>query len=77
VQQRIEPDYQHLKGRLHPVRGFKALAGARVLCRAHAFLRNLHAHFDGLGQPVDAASLAPMSPLVRAWDALTADLLGR
>lgn len=77
VQQRVERDYQHLKGRLHPVRGSTALAGARALCRAHAYLRNLRAHFYDLGQPVDAASLAPMSPLVRAWDALAADLRGR
>jgi IS6 family transposase len=41
VQQRIERDHQHLKGRLRPLRGFKTLAGARVLCRAHAFIRNL------------------------------------
>src|SRR4051794_16786839 len=76
-QQRIERDHQHLKGRLHPMRGFKTLAGARMLCRAHAFLRNLRGHCYDLGQPADPASLAPMSPLVRAWDALTAELLGR
>jgi transposase-like protein len=36
VQQRIERDHQHLKGRIRGMRGFKTLAGARVLCRAHA-----------------------------------------
>jgi len=41
IQQRIERDHQHLQGRLRPTRGFKTLAGARVLCRGHAFLRNL------------------------------------
>ena len=34
VQQRIERDHQHLKGRLRPLRGFKTLAGARALCAA-------------------------------------------
>ena len=33
VQQRIERDHQHPKGRLAPTRGFKTLAGARMLCR--------------------------------------------
>jgi transposase-like protein len=32
LQQRIERDHQHLKRRLCPMRGFKTLAGARVLC---------------------------------------------
>lgn len=76
VQQRIERDHQHLKGRLRPTRGFKTLAGARVLCRGHAFLRNLRNGFYDLGQPVRAAALAS-PPVVRAWAALTATLLGR
>ena len=41
VQQRIARDHQHRKGRLRPTRGCKTLSGARVLCRGHAFLRNL------------------------------------
>lgn len=41
IQQRIERDHRHRKGRLGVPRGCKALTGARVLCRAHAFLRNL------------------------------------
>jgi len=49
VQQRIERDHQHLKGRLRPTRGFKTLAGARVLCRGHAFLRNLRGGLHDLG----------------------------
>jgi IS6 family transposase len=48
VQQRIERDHQHRKGRLRPTRGFKTLAGARVLCRGHAFLRNLRGGFYDL-----------------------------
>ena len=77
AQQRIERDHQHLKGRLRPTRGFKTLAGARVLCRAHAFLRNLRAGFYDLGQLVDAVAAPPQPPVVRAWAALTGMLLGR
>jgi len=36
VQQRIERDHQHLKGRLRGMRGFKTLVGARLVCQAHA-----------------------------------------
>jgi transposase-like protein len=77
VQQRIGRDHQHLKGRLHPTRGFKTLAGARVLCRGHAFLRNLRGGFYDLGQLVDGLALAPQLPVVQAWAALTGALLGR
>lgn len=75
VQQRIERDHQHLKGRLRGMRGFKTLAGARMLCQAHAFLRNLRAGFYDL---VGATSVAPPRhgpPVPCAWDALTAALL--
>jgi IS6 family transposase len=77
VQQRIARDHQHLKGRLCGMRGFKTLAGARVLCRGHAFLRNLRGHFYDLERPGNG-TLASTAPLAsRAWDTLTADLLGR
>jgi len=66
VQQRIERDHQHLKGRLRPMRGFKTLAGARVVCRAHAFLRNLQGQFHDLGRPDDMATPSPLPPMVRA-----------
>ncbi len=56
VQQRIERDRQHRKGRLRPLRGFKTRAGARVLCRAHAFLRNLRGGFYDLGTLVDGVA---------------------
>ena len=75
VQQRIERDHQHLQGRLRPLRGFKMLAGARVHCRAHAFLRNLRGGFYDLGRLVDALTTSPQPPVVRAWDALTGTLL--
>ena len=73
----IERDHQHLKGRLRPTRGFKTLAGARVLCRGHAFLRNPRAGFYDLGRLVDVTVLAPQPPVVQAWAALTGSLLGR
>lgn len=76
VQQRIERDHQHLKGRLRPTRRFKTLAGARVLCQGHAFLRNLRGGFYDLGRWVDAMAVAP-PPVVQAWAALTGILLGR
>ncbi len=77
VQQRIERDHQHLKGRLRPMRGFKTLGGARVLCAGHAFLRNLRGGFYDFGRPVDAAAAPARPPLVQAWDALTGALLAR
>jgi len=77
VQQRIERDHQHLKGRLRPMRGFKTLAGAQVFCRAHAFLRNLRGRFYDLGRLVDAAAATPGPPAAQAWDALTGTLSER
>jgi IS6 family transposase len=76
IQQRIERDHQHLKGRLRLLRGFKTLAGARVLCAGHAFLRNLRGGFYDFGR-LSKAAIAPQPPVVRAWAALTAALLGR
>ena len=73
----IERDHQHLKGRLRPLRGFKTLGGARVLCRGHAFLRNLRGGFYDLGRLNDAETLVPQAPVVQAWAALTSQLLGR
>lgn len=76
VQQRIERDHQHLKGRLRPMRGFKTLAGARVFCRAHAFLRNLRGQFYDLGRRV-AAAARPVPPAAQAGNTLTSILLGQ
>lgn len=75
LQQRIERDHQHLKGRVRGMRGFKTLAGARVLCRAHAFLRNLRNGSYDLGATLAALPLRGVPTVVSAWDALTADLL--
>jgi hypothetical protein len=59
------------------MRGFQTLAGARVLCRGHAFLRNLRGGFYDLGRRSDAETLAPQPPVVQAWATLTGQLLGR
>ena len=75
VQQRIERDHQHLKGRIRGMRGFKTLAVTRVTCRAHAFLRNLRAGFYDLAGPTAAADFRSGPPVACAWDALTAALL--
>jgi transposase, IS6 family len=77
IQQRIERDHQHLKGRVRGMRGFTTLAGASVFCRAHAFLRNLRRGFYDLGQVFSVMVASPVPLAVRAWDTLTADLLGR
>lgn len=75
LQQRIERDHQHLKGWLKPMRGFQTGAGAQTVCQGHGFIRTLRGGFYHLGLIAsDAAS--PQAPqLVRAWDALTAELL--
>lgn len=76
-QQRVEYDHQHLKGRVRGMRGFKTLAGATVVCRADAFLRNLHGDFYTRGLAIEEAATLPGSPVLRAWGPLTADLLAR
>ncbi len=75
VQQRIERDHQHRKGRLRPLRGCETLVGATMLCAGHASLRNLRGGFYDFGRPVDAASAATRPPVVQAWAAPTGVLL--
>jgi len=77
IQQRIERDHQHLKGRVRGMRGFKTLAGARVLCHAHAFLRNLRGSFYDLGSLGDKPLLCTAPLTMHAWNALTTELLAR
>jgi transposase-like protein len=77
IQQRIERDHQHLKGRLTVTRGFKTLTGARVLCQAHAFLRNLRSHFYDFERMLGTSTTPALPPVPQAWDALTAGLLRR
>lgn len=75
VQQRIERDHQHRTGRVRGMRGFKTMSGARVVCRAHAFLRNIRGGFYDLGATLAATSRGVVPAPVAAWDALTADVL--
>jgi putative transposase len=75
VQQRIERDHQHLKGRLRVFRGCKTTGGAQRFCRAHGFVRNLRQGFYRLGAAPRDQKDATRPQLVRAWEALTAQLL--
>jgi len=77
VPQRIERDHRHLKGRVRGMRSFKTLAGARVLCRAHGFRRNLRGGFHALGQPATAAQALSASALLHTGAALTTALAAR
>jgi transposase-like protein len=73
--QRIERDHQHLKGRLGVFRGCKTRGGAQRFCRAHGFVRNLRQGFYRLGAVSQDPNDAIRPQLVRAWEALTAQLL--
>jgi transposase, IS6 family len=75
VQQSIERDHQHLKGRLKVFRGCKTAGGAQRFCRAHGFIRNLRQGFYRLGAVPRDTNDAIRPPWVRAWEALTAQLL--
>ena len=71
VQQRIERDHQHLKGRTRPMRGFQTLPCAQVICGGHGFMRNLRNGFYDLGVPGDDPRPQQPPRVVRAWDELT------
>jgi transposase-like protein len=75
VQQNIERDHQHLKGRLRVFRGCKTTGGAQRFCQAHGFLRNLRQGFYRLGAEPRDPHDAIRPPLVRAWEELTSQLL--
>jgi transposase-like protein len=74
-QQRIERDHQHLKGRLKVFRGCQTAGGAQRFCQAHGFMRHLRQGFYRLGAVPRDPNDALRPPLVRAWEALTAQLL--
>ena len=75
LQQAMERDQQHLKGRYAGMRGFKTGRSAQVFCRAHGFVRNLSDGFYHLGSSMgDPREFRPPL-LMRAWDELTARLL--
>ncbi len=71
VQQRIERDHQHLKGRTRSMRGFQTLPCAQTICAGHGFMRNLRSGFYDLGGPGGDPCLPQTPRLVRAWDELT------
>jgi transposase-like protein len=71
LQQRIERDHQHLKGRTRSMRGFQTLPCAQVVCQGHGFMRNLRNGFYDLGVPVLTMRLPHGPRLVRAWEDLT------
>jgi hypothetical protein len=48
-----------------------------VVCRAHAFLRNLRRHFYGFGDATATATTLAGGSLLHAWDLLTAEPLAR
>jgi transposase, IS6 family len=65
----LERDHQHLKGRVRPMRHFKRLATAETFCRGHAFIRNLAQGFSDL-----TADVLPNLRLKTAWAVLTVAL---
>ncbi len=65
----LERDHQHLKGRVRPMRRFKATTRARTFCRGHALIRNLARGFSQV-----TVGVAPRLRLATAWRALTAIL---
>jgi transposase-like protein len=65
----LERDHQHLKGRVRPMRHFKQLARADTFCRGHALIRNLGRGFSTL-----TAHISPRLRLASAWAVLTAAL---
>jgi transposase, IS6 family len=75
VQQRIERDHQHLKGRIRVFRGCKTAGGAQRFCQAHGFLRNLRQGFYQLGAVPQHPNDVLRPRLVRAWEELTLQLL--
>ena len=66
---RLERDHQHLKGRVRPMRRFKCAGTASTFCRGHALIRNLRQGFSAL-----TATIAPRRRLATAWPMLAATL---
>ena len=65
----LERDHQHLKGRVRPMRRFKATANGSTFCREHPLVRNLICGFSQL-----TTRVAPRLRLATAWATLTAIL---
>src|SRR5215210_6461526 len=65
----LERDHQFLKGRVRPMRRFKAMETASRFCRGHALIRNLGRGFSPL-----AMGATPRLRLATAWTTLAAML---
>jgi transposase-like protein len=65
----LERDHQFLKGRVRPMRRFKATATASTFCRGHALIRNLGRGFSRL-----TAGAPPRVRLAAAWGTLAGTL---
>jgi transposase, IS6 family len=65
----LERDHQHLKGRVRPMRHFKQLTRANTFCRGHALIRNLRQGFSDL-----TAGVSPPLRVSTAWTVLAAAL---
>jgi len=65
----LERDHQHLKGRTRPMRRFKSVDGASNFSRGHALIRNLRCGFSSL-----TAKVLAHLWLATAWSALAANL---
>jgi transposase-like protein len=71
IQQAIERDHQHLKGRYRPMRGFKRIECAQTICSGHGFIRNLRTGFYRLGVPQGDPRLPQPPRVMGAWSELT------
>ncbi len=65
----LERDHQHLKGRVRSMRRFKTTASASNFCRGHMLIRNLGRGFSSL-----TAAVLPRQRLATAWSILVASL---
>jgi len=63
----LERDHQHLKGRVRPMRRFKQTATASTFCQGHALIRNLGRGFSDL-----TGGVSPRLRLATAWRVLAA-----
>jgi len=71
VQQEIERDHGHLKGRYRPMRGFKQRRCAQVVCAGHSFMRNVRDGFYQLGFVWYGPGQPHPPCLFTVWDELT------
>ncbi len=65
----LERDHQHVKGRVQPMRWFKTTGGASNFCQGHIVIRNL-----GRGSSQLTEEVPPRQRLATAWSALVATL---